>query len=244
MSETHDIPEIPDVPDNVKVLELHLKWLAHEYFASMKRTMAHKRMINDLKKRHPNPEFEEHISKNIVDSTLEALNYELEQIARKMVRDHPVWDSFFKHIRGAGHITALFLLGLTPARKFPNTSKLWKYIGLAPRHVYDYKKSFQTKVKWAVYNCLLSFLRVGPDKSKYAAQYYYWREKFELENEKFRVMENWRKHRWVLKALARMFVSHYWEAYRETFGLPVVLPYFVVAGGENLYIPFRQMFDM
>ena len=236
-----EVPELPRPPEEIIQLEIELKWLAHEYFASIRRVQGHQRMIQHLHEQYPDTAIEKMVC-NPIQEILENLHREIDANARRLVKQHPVWHGFFNHIRGAGYTVALFLLGMAPAWKYPNISKLWKDIGLAPRHVYGGRKAYRVKVKWAVYSALRSMLMQGPNGCKYARQYYYWREEID-QDKNYKDTPKWMKHLIVMKRVAKMFTGHYWEVYRKTFNLPIVPPYFVVKGMKQLYIAPEEMFD-
>ncbi|RLI75950.1 hypothetical protein DRP04_13025 [Archaeoglobales archaeon] len=240
------------VPDEILHLEMELKGIAHEYFASMQRVQGHKRMMNDLEEKHgllsKYP-----LVKGLMNGshrTLMRLHKSIRRIMERKLREHPIYHEFFEKIPGAGPVVACFLLGMAPARKFPNISKLWKYVGLAPKNKYTAYKSFNIKVAWALHNAFEGFLRAGPNNNFYARYYYYWREKIEEELRKkaeqgtLKIRPTKRFiHLLTAKKVKRMFTGHYWEFYRKYFGLPVVEPYFVMIGLKHLYIPPEQALE-
>jgi len=117
--------------------------------------------------------------KESVEKQIEKMRKDIDKLIAKLAKKHPMWDAFFRRIKGISPVYAGMILGLFPAYKFPNPSALRKYVGWAPPHVYEGRR-YRRNFKSIFYIIAMNFLRV---ENKYASEYYAWRKKEDLKLE-------------------------------------------------------------
>lgn len=140
------------------------------------------------------------------------------------VKEHDMWP-WFERIKGIGPGLAGCLLAHVDIERADSISSLWKYAG---QGVTDGQKDKPTKGQKLPYNaelkriCFLigtSFLRTNsPYRREYdEAKEFYQRTKLDW-TPKHCDMAARRK-------MVKLFLSHFWMAYRQQRGLPVRAPY-------------------
>lgn len=161
-----------------------------------------------------------------------ALEEEIEADIASAVKDHDMW-SWLERVKGIGPGLAGCLLAYVDVEKAQTVSALWRYAGYA---VMNGKAEKPTKGQKLGYNadlhkvCYLisvSFLR---NKSPYAEVYYEAKEEYQrkkgsrLPAGEEGAADGWTPMHIDLSArrkMLKLFLSHFWEAYREMKGLPV-----------------------
>jgi len=125
-----------------------------------------------------------------------------------MCIDHPFWEKYLSKIRGVGPVGAALIIGwLGPLSRFNTVSKLWKYCGLNPgaRRRRGQKATYNPVLKSCLYVIAESLLRA---KGYYKKLYDKFREECEYKH------PDWKKirvHRWAMRKMLKIFLSHCWE---------------------------------
>lgn len=178
-------------------------------------------------------------------------------ICDKEVKNHPLWEAFFKDVKGCGPLMAAVCIAYLDPTKARWPSSFWKYAGLdvvvdengshgRSRHdacmVKYIDKDGEEKEKRSLgYNPTVktklvgvlgtSFLRAGRD-GKYAQLYY------EYKNRQENLPEEVRPrpvviHRRSIRYAVKMFLADLWLAWRTIEGLPTGKPYAVAMLGRH-----------
>lgn len=130
-------------------------------------------------------------------------------------------------VKGVAFITAAKVIGYIDIERAPTVSALWRYAGFA---VFDGKRErlkkgerahFNTKLKTA---CMLVASSMMRSRSPYTDLYYSQKEKYEADP----VWKD-RVKAWIdlaaRRRMIKMWLSHVWEVWRSTEGLPTRPPY-------------------
>ena len=179
----------------------------------------------------------------------EELGKELLKQITEGISKEPLWEHFFKHVKGVGPSIAAVILCEFDIERAVTVSNMWSFAGLAPG------KDKKVKGKKCTYNQFLrsklcgvlgsSFLK---SKSQPYSMFYY-NEKTRLENSDNMVKEyprkadhkkgedpkermvKWRdaypdhRHKAATRKMIKEFLKHLYIAWRELEGLPVREPY-------------------
>lgn len=170
---------------------------------------------------------------------------QMSDICAKEVQKHPLWDAFFKDIKGCGPLMSASCIAYLDPYAARYASSFWRYCGLdvvvdengthgrgkGDTYEVDYidkygkparKRTlgYNPKLKSKVVEVLgSSFLKVGRD-TKYAQAYYDYRNRLENRPDcndlKPVVM-----HRRAMRYMAKLFLQDLWVAWRTLEGLPV-----------------------
>lgn len=154
----------------------------------------------------------------------EALEKEVACEIAETVKDHEMWP-WFKSVKGIGPGLAGCLLAHVDIEKANSVSALWKYAGMGvtdgehdrPRK--GEKLPYNAELKRICYLIGTSFLK---SNSPYRAEYdeakaYYQRTKTDWAPKRIDAAAR--------RKMVKLFLSHFWVAYREKRGLPVRQPY-------------------
>ena len=182
---------------------------------------------------------------------LKEAEHELEKEIAAVVINHPLWNVWFKDVKGIGKIMAAGLIAWRDdISKASTISAFWKYHGLAPsqskRHKGE-KLDYNPKAKTHAWKCGMQLLKA---KGHYTDIYYDSKAKYEAREdikEKHEhiigyVLRNGKKvpkyeaeggmksyklhiHYMALRKMIKRFLADTWVAWRRVEGLPVSDPY-------------------
>lgn len=136
-----------------------------------------------------------------------------------LVRAYPIYAELSR-IKGIGPMLSAKLLALiADVSTFETVSKLWRFAGYAvidgaaEKPVKGEKRHYNTRLKTACFLVGTSFLRSG---SPYRLIY-------DRAREHYAGREDWsdmRRHRAAMRKMIKVFLSHLWERWRRSEGLP------------------------
>ena len=182
------------------------------------------------------------------------------------VRIDPVWKAFLSNVKGIGPIMAGGLIAwFDDPKKAPNVSAMWKYAGLAviegapDRRKAGETLSYSPKLKTHVW-------KIGKQLLFAKGSYYkYYLEQKEFAKERHPTMENlegmakkevnaYRKehpnewadgkiHMYAYRKMIKLFLANFWEAWRQSYGLPTPLPYAESILGHSKIIHYHDMME-
>src|SRR3990167_7720913 len=168
---------------------------------------------------------------------------DLEKIERRYVSNmekrlvgFPVYDAFILRVRGIGPRISAGLIGtIGEISRFGSVSSVWHYFG---QHVVDGRAAHLNRGESAGYNVPMKALcwNIGESLIKANGWYKAW-----YDGEKPKEMakhkaapcgakncpEKLNVHNRTKRRMVKMFLSHFWEAWREIEGLPIRPPYVV-----------------
>jgi len=162
------------------------------------------------------------------------------------VKEDPLWKYYLSGVRGIGAVLAAYLIGEAHPSRFDSVSALWKYFGLHVKHVcpncgYEQdpqgicpkckvplvgvapkrragkKTEFNPFARTMAWRLATSFIRQG---GVYRAIYEMFAEA-ELAKAQREGITRLHAMNRARRKLAKLFLSHYWEAGRRILGLPV-----------------------
>lgn len=198
-------------PKGRKVLPVtHLRWRAYEEFLDYPRRIQK--------------------SQELVASLGERLT--------ELVKDHPVWMEFLKHVKGIGPITAALLIGIIgDIERVTTSSGLWKSFGLAVDDKtggiqklkkgeqgitgYPLARTVRGRVRLSIFKVGARLVDLGHPCFYYE---YYLRRRARYEREH----PDWPKGRQMGAAIVimhKLLLAHVFEVYRKARGLPAPEPY-------------------
>ena len=114
---------------NVKDLEMRLKILERMYLDKQKDRVATQLRINSYANAGKLSEIEAKRMYSFSDATLKREEKEIAREIEKTVEQHPLWDEWFRHVKGMGKLLAGQLMGEINIDKTPHPSALWRYAG-------------------------------------------------------------------------------------------------------------------
>lgn len=170
-------------------------------------------------------------------SKLKEAEKELEKEITEIVEKHPLWDAWFKDIKGIGPIMAAGLIAWRDdISKSDTISAFWKYHGLAPsqtKRKKGEKLDYNPKAKTHVWKVAMQLLKA---KGHYAEIYYQAKSKYEARedikqqhesNEAKGGMKSYKLHihYMALRKMVKRLLSDTWIVWRKIEGLPVTEPY-------------------
>lgn len=178
-------------------------------------------------------------------------------LCAKEVKKHPMWDAFFKDVKGCGPLMAAVCISYFDPYKARYPSSFWRYAGLdvivnengshgrtrRDASMVDYvtrdgeksqKRSlgYQPFLKTKLLGVLgASFLRAGRD-AQYSKVYYEYKNRLQNRSDcldlRLAVI-----HRRALRYAVKMFLRDMWRAWRKLEGLPVGDDYAVAKLGMD-----------
>jgi len=140
---------------------------------------------------------------------------------RKMVQDHPVWD-WAERIKGVGLTSVGRLIGKTDITRLETVSAMWAHCGFGmykdgtrqrkrKGEKIDYDPSLQS-------SCVVLAESLVKQKDTY---YQYYLGQREINSE---LKAAW-SHNRSFRHMIKLFLSHFWQVWREAEGLPAPSPY-------------------
>ena len=193
----------------------------------------------------------EYINPELAMANLKGAEKELEKEITTLIKQHPLWKTFFVDVKGIGPIMAAGLIAWRDdISKARTVSAFWKYHGLSPtqgKRKKGEKLDYNPKAKTHAWKCGMQLLRA---KGAYSHVYYDSKAKYE-QREDIKAMhehaigEVTRKgkkvkeyeaaggpksyklhiHYMALRKMIKRFLADTWVAWREVEGLPVSKPY-------------------
>ena len=178
--------------------------------------------------------------------------YETEkELAKKLdawSRNHPLRINFLSRIQGIGPVLSSGLIAwLSPIKRFPNISKLWKYCGLAPgqKRRRGQKLGYNPHLKTLMWKVAASFEKQKPTKSFYRRVYdekknYYLNRK-DLREAVEKGVKGAKLHIRLLtmRYVAKRFLADMWVNWRKIEGLPITKPYAHTVLGHTDYAAWK-----
>lgn len=178
-------------------------------------------------------------------SQLQETEQNILQSVTDAVKDHPMWNAFFKDAPGCGPLMAAVILSNVDIHKARFPSSIWRYAGLDvvngegrnKKHrstmKYTDKEGVEREMEALGYNPELktklcgvlggSFLKAGRD-SKYAKIYYDYKNRLNnrIDTKDFTPMH---KHRMATRYAVKLFLSDMWAVWRKLEGYDIGQPY-------------------
>jgi len=186
------------------------------------------------------------------DDMLKAMETSIKRDVAKLLRGVPIWEEFFKPVKGVGPCLAGSLIaGIVDISRFEYVSSLWKYCGMdvvdgeAPKRARGQKISWNPFLRMTLYKASDSFIKQNPEKSLYRRLYdekkAYYQAKFPepVEKGNGKKGKKYTKlhiHNMAKRYAGKIFLQHLWKTWRELEGLPVTEPWVIAHGGHNRYI--------
>lgn len=144
-----------------------------------------------------------------------------EQYLRSMVSDHPAW-AWASKVKGAGLTSVGRIIGKTDIKRINTCAAMWAHCGFGLNE----DGSLQRKRAGAQINydaqlqsnCII----LGESLLKQGGPYYdYYLEQKELNKE----LKPAHRHNRAFRHMIKLFLSHFWQTWREAEGLPAPSPY-------------------
>lgn len=184
-----------------------------------------------------------------------------EKIIKKEVESHPLYEAFFKDVKGCGPMMSAICISYFDPYKARHVASFWKYAGLdvvrvenengeivgearGKKHTefveYADKNGEVKSKKSITYNPVLKSKLIGvlggsflKSKDSYYGDIY--RDyKFRLQNnKKYEEYSKGHIHNMAMRYAVKMFVRDLWVAWREVEGLPITQPYEVEKLGNR-----------
>ena len=179
----------------------------------------------------------EYINPETALSKLKEAEKELEKEIKEVVTKHPLWDAWFKDIKGIGPIMAAGVIAWRDdVAKADTVSAFWKFHGMAPSQTIrkrGEKLDYSPKAKTHVFKCGMQLLKA---KSHYADIYYETKEKYAAREDIKQKHESGDAkggmksyklhiHSMSLRKMIKRFLADTWIMWRTVEGLSVTKPY-------------------
>jgi len=176
--------------------------------------------------------------------------------AGKKVATMPIWTQWLKDVRGVDkNLAAQFVALIQPISDFDNVAKLWSYAGQAVKDGRAVRREAGTQARWSA-DLKQSCFKFGDCVVKVGGPYRKVYDQYKARDKakhpepaplldakgkpkKTRDGETWMQytpmhlHRRATRYVAKLFLSHLWQVWRELEGLPVRSPYPIEALGHT-----------
>lgn len=161
---------------------------------------------------------------------------ELEKEIKEVVVKHPLWDAWFKDVKGIGPIMAAGIIAWRDdISKSDTVSAFWKYHGLAPGQGRQKGKKLDYNPK-AKTHCWKAGIQLLKAKGQYADLYYAAKSKYESREDIKQQHESGNAkggmksyklhlHYMALRKMIKRFLADTWVVWRSVEGLSVTEPY-------------------
>lgn len=176
------------------------------------------------------------------------------KIVEREVKTHPMWDAFFKDVKGCGPLMSAVCIAYFDPHKARHASSFWRYAGLdvqptesgemrgvgrwyTEMRPYTDKDGEIKERKSLTYNPFLKTKLVGVLGSAFlrARDSYYGKVYYDYKN-RMEQRENLSpivRHRRATRYAVKMFLRDMWVVWRELEGLEVTEPYEVAKLGHK-----------
>lgn len=176
------------------------------------------------------------------------------KIVEREVKTHPMWDAFFKDVKGCGPLMSAVCIAYFDPHKARHASSFWRYAGLdvqptesgemrgvgrwyTEMRPYMDKDGDTKERKSLTYNPFLKTKLVGVLGSAFlrARDSYYGKVYYDYKN-RMEQRENLSpivRHRRATRYAVKMFLRDMWVVWRELEGLEVTEPYEVAKLGHK-----------
>lgn len=176
------------------------------------------------------------------------------KIVEREVKSHPMWDAFFKDVKGCGPLMSAVCIAYFDPYKARHASSFWRYAGLdvqptesgemrgvgrwyTEMRPYTDKDGDTKERKSLTYNPFLKTKLVGVLGSAFlrARDSYYGKVYYDYKN-RMEQRENLSpivRHRRATRYAVKMFLRDMWVVWRELEGLEVTEPYEVAKLGHK-----------
>lgn len=176
------------------------------------------------------------------------------KIVEREVKTHPMWDAFFKDVKGCGPLMSAVCIAYFDPHKARHASSFWRYAGLdvqptesgemrgvgrwyTEMRPYTDKDGDTKERKSLTYNPFLKTKLVGvlgsaflrARDSYYGKVYYDYKNRMEQREDLSPIV----RHRRATRYAVKMFLRDMWVVWRELEGLEVTEPYEVAKLGHK-----------
>lgn len=176
------------------------------------------------------------------------------KIVEREVKTHPMWDAFFKDVKGCGPLMSAVCIAYFDPHKARHASSFWRYAGLdvqptesgemrgvgrwyTEMRPYTDKDGEIKERKSLTYNPFLKTKLVGVLGSAFlrARDSYYGKVYYDYKNrmEQRESLSPIVRHRRATRYAVKMFLRDMWVVWRELEGLEVTEPYEVAKLGHK-----------
>lgn len=183
----------------------------------------------------------------ILDRMLDMVKHverELAKQIQKKIENTELYQNFFARVKGVGTSTAAkIIFYVKDIERFPTVSKLWRYAGYgvtngkADTLRKGEKLCYNPRFKGMLY--YTGMLLISKSK-KYRAYYEKTKEYYRVNRPQWNKMHVFRA---ALRKTIKLFLSHLWEVWRKTEGLPVRKPYAIEYCGHTTVYKPEDFFD-
>ena len=171
---------------------------------------------------------------------------DMTKVIAKVVEQHPMWDKFFKDVKGCGPLMSAVILTEFDITKAKHISGFWAYAGLDvagdgrgrgrfKEHLVDReytdKDGKQQLKKGITFNPFLKTKLVGvlggclmKTKGEYKGVYDGYKHRLE-NHPKHAEKSKGHRHNMAVRYMIKIFVQDLWLKWREVAGLPITAPY-------------------
>ena len=168
----------------------------------------------------PNPKDDPYIRQTALPRLVAEEKF-YEQTLQGMVKDHPAW-VWGKDVKGAGITGISRLIGKIDIARLNSSSEMWAHcgFGLESDGTRQRKQSGQ-RINYDAQlqsNCVMLGESLIKQKDTYYE--YYLRQK-EVHSD----LPPAHRHNRAFRHMIKLFLSHFWQTWRENEGLPAPLPY-------------------
>jgi Zn finger protein HypA/HybF involved in hydrogenase expression len=139
----------------------------------------------------------------------------------EMVKEHTAW-KWASNVKGAGLTTIGRLIGKTDIQRLKTVSAMWAHcgFGLYPDGTRQRKRKgekidYDTQLQS---NCVI----LGESLLRQKDSYY---DYYIKEKDKFSDLSDGHRHNRAFRHMIKLFLSHFWQTWREAEGLPAPPPY-------------------
>jgi hypothetical protein len=180
----------------------------------------------------------------IVYQGVEGIESKIKKLLEAELKDNAIWQGYLRRIRGIGIVLAAGLLGyIEDISKFPNVAKLWAYFGQkvidghSERRVRGEKIHYNPKAKVLAWKVGQSFMKTGKGYRKLYGEFK--KKEAETHSQKCPNCKSPKGHidARARRKTAKLFLSHFWHAWRSMEGLSTQGPYAIDILKHSGYIP-------
>lgn len=180
------------------------------------------------------------------------------------IKFDPIYKNFLSKIKGIGHILSANLIAeFGNCSTYNTVSKLWAHTGnsvingVAPKRKKGATINYSPKLKtltWMISDCLMKqnkgiYRKIyDTEKEKQANRTYDVGYLFEQYGKPYKEedtkLSKGHRHNRALRKTRKLFLSHYWEAGRELYGLPIERIYVEGVLNHNHIIHWREALEI
>jgi len=194
------------------------------------------------------PEVERQFMRETYHAGLKRLEGQMERRCLKHLETFPIWTEYLVKVRGIGPRLGASLVSIiaTPIR-FENNSAIYKYAGFMSHNGVIQKRRKGEQGKWSnelrttLYKLTDSWIKLGGGYRKYYDQFKTRETERNLQRPKDGQLSKGHIDSRARRRVAKLFLSHFLQRWREMEGLSVRLPYPIEYLGHTKIIePFTD----